>query len=775
MRWLAAVLVLCVLVPLHANGASCIWISDDDSIRQIQTETNQVSQVVPLRNPHRLVMNANDCGVWTLDSKDRRLLRFGPDGALELDLRVRDLDSRLQEVEQLELDPYDGSLWISDRRHLLHLSPSGQVLGAVAVPGEVRRLQVGLDQNVWVLGRRTLWRFDRHGAPLSTHALGSHLARDARYFAVDSLAGVIWLADDDELVQIALSAPSVPAVRVRMPQRVTGFTLDPLSGNVWVAQSRALLAYTSAGAPAFVVALDGLGLRHPEKLAFDPVSRSLWAGAERSVARFTATGQFLVRLTAKDGDEALGVPAFKLVPTLSLVRPPQNALTNNPAPRFTLSYGAHCNGAECGFNNQYLGGYSLSATLNDEPVGQHFTFEEKSADAGFTPGSRLPEGANTFTAQVRDRFGHVSPKIENSFTVDTIPPKFVSVVPGDGTTLTTANVVIQGNIDDPGATVALAGVGLAAAGTAFSFPVTLGPGLNSFSLIATDKAGNATTQSLRLTYVPVSVTITSPANGSVVDGDVVTVSGTFQGPVNTGVTVNGLAAFMNGNTFIAAGLPLERGKNIITVIAMTPERRSASEEISVTSTGPQPMRITATPSQGISPLQVTFNPVNRSAKRIVLIRADFNGSGNFVPFNPGSVISTTYSTPGVYSARFEVVVDDGGGSTIHTASVLVENPARIDETLRVVWKSFSTALASRDIDGAVSLFNAQGQAKYRPVLRALEPHLPAIVTSFSPLEQAALFPHLAEYVVGRPIAGVNRLFFVYFARDLDGVWRLDSM
>ncbi len=34
---------------------------------------------------------------------------------------------------------------------------------------------------------------------------------------------------------------------------------------------------------------------------------------------------------------------------------------------------------------------------------------------------------------------------------------------------------------------------------------------------------------------------------------------------------------------------------------------------------------------------------------------------------------------------------------------------------------------------------------------------------------------LGEYVIGRTINGVKQIFFIYFLRDIDGVWRLDSM
>ncbi|MGQ0568122.1 MAG: hypothetical protein ACT4P5_01125, partial [Armatimonadota bacterium] len=307
-----------------ALGDSCVWYSHDDSIRQVQASSNQVTRVIPLRQPHRLVMNAEDCGVWTLDKHDRRILRFDAQGNLEREIRVRTLDPRLDEVERLHLDPYDGSLWVTDDRRIFHLSASGELLGSFPAPAEIRRLRVALDQTLWVLGKRELWRFDAKGTLLAAYTLGRHLAGDARYFALDNIGGLIWLADDNDLAQLKLSDPAAePPLRIRLQHHITGLALDQVTGNVWVAQKDSLLAFSRSGALGHRVDLDALNIRKPEKLGFDPASRSLWAGAERSVSRFTATGQFVVRFDARDGDEALGVPAFKVQPTLTLIRPPR--------------------------------------------------------------------------------------------------------------------------------------------------------------------------------------------------------------------------------------------------------------------------------------------------------------------------------------------------------------------------------------------------------------------------------------------------------------------
>ena len=160
-------MVLLGAVSVNAMADSCIWYADDDTIRQVQTSTNQITHVIPLRNPQRLIMNATDCGVWVLDKNNSKLLRYSADGVLEREIRVRNLDARLDEVDLLHVDPYDGSLWITDDRRIDHVTPTGQLITSFSAPGDVRRMQVALDRSLWALGKRDLWHFDPSGKLLT--------------------------------------------------------------------------------------------------------------------------------------------------------------------------------------------------------------------------------------------------------------------------------------------------------------------------------------------------------------------------------------------------------------------------------------------------------------------------------------------------------------------------------------------------------------------------------------------------------------------------------
>ena len=726
-------------------------------------------------------MGATDCAVWTFDKLDRRLLRFGTDGTIELDLRVQNLDAELAAIEQLQIDPYDGSAWITDGRRIVHASATGQQLASALAPGEVRRIQVALDRSVWILGKRDLWHLDAQAALLASYPLAPFLATDAKHFAVDSLRDVAWVADEHRLAKLKLGSPSDLSLTLQLPHPIASFALDPIAGAIWITQKETLLAFSESGSLAYTVNLETLDLRKPESLAFDPVSRSLWAGTERAVARFTDSGQFVHRFAARDADHALGASEFKVEPVLQLVRPPANALTNNPFLPFALSYVAHCNGEPCPFAGSHASSYQLSATLNGESVGPQFVFDANALQASFTPSSRLPEGSNSFSAQARDRFGNSSNAIAISFAVDTAAPRFLTLSPADGSVLQSRQVVVQGSVDDERASVVFenfavfSGVGPNPQGKVFAFPVTLNPGLNTIKLTAIDPAGNAASAILQLTLAAVGVTIDTPVNGSSINSDVALIAGTFQGPPRTGITVNGVLAAVSGDRFYAQ-VGLQLGGNVVTAAATSPDGTSASQSINVTSTGISPISVRPSTATAIAPVKITFDLGNATGRAIKRIEADYDGNGtmNLSTSDPNAVLQFTYATPGIYTVLFRITDDL---NIIHTFSVVlnIEDRNQIDQLLRTVWSSFIQALAAQDKAVAMNSITATSRVTYGPIYDALAPEMPAIVGSFSSLQSSMLSSTVGEYAVNRTIDGVNRIFFIYFLRDVDGVWRIDSM
>lgn len=336
---------------------------------------------------------------------------------------------------------------------------------------------------------------------------------------------------------------------------------------------------------------------------------------------------------------------------------------------------------------------------------------------------------------------------------------------------------ISGTVDDDQAFIVLDGLGGPVTGPNFSFPVSLSLGANILKLSAIDKAGNQASVNLRLTYTANSVglTIANPVSGATISGDSVLVSGAFQGPANTGINVNGVVAALSADQFYAT-VALQPGANTITVIATTPDGATATQIITVTGSGSSPFRALAEPSAGAAPLNVGFRIENGSGKTVQRIDVDFDGNGSIdLAVNDlNAALEYRYTTPGVYTARF-VITDSQGFSDTTQATVVVQDPIVLDRQFKTIWDGVNNALIAQNKSQALTYLNQSAQAKYGPVFDALMPNFPAIIASYSGLQRVSVTSEIGEYAVNRVIDGVDRIFFVYFLQDLDGIWRLDSM
>ena len=275
----------------------------------------------------------------------------------------------------------------------------------------------------------------------------------------------------------------------------------------------------------------------------------------------------------------------------------------------------------------------------------------------------------------------------------------------------------------------------------------------------------------------VSIAITAPVAGATIDSNQFNVRGTFQGPPNTGITVNDRVAYVSGTRFMLNGLPLAAGANPITATATTPAGQSATAAVTATATGAPPdLVLNADVTSGISPLTVTFTYEFRSTQAVQKLAIDFDGDGHddFSTRKPPTTVQNTYTNPGLYAAT--LTITDSLGRA-HKAEVGIEvstGDAR-DALFRSVWDAMNEALARGDLAAALRSWNPRAQEKYAPIFNDLISDMPGIVGSYSPPQFVSEGPGYLEYAINRVIDGENHVFLVYLLRDADGVWRMDSM
>lgn len=560
-------------------------------------------------------------------------------------------------------------------------------------------------------------------------------------------------------------------VTVRPPNSAPTVTLTaPSAGATFVAPATIPLGATASDGDGTISTVDFLaGTTLVGTATVAPYSVA-WNGVAAGTYSLTA------RATDNSGAATTSAPVTVTVnanqpPTVALAAPAPGASFRAPA---TITLAATASDSDGAVDKvDFFAGTTLIGTATAAPYGVTW--------------NGVAAGTHVLTARATDNSGATTISAPVSVTVNANQPPTVNLTrPSDGATAYAPTTIsFAATAADPDGSVTrvdfLAGATLV--GTATNPPylftwTDVAAGNYTLTARATDNDGAVTTSA------PVSVavagpvfSILSPVDGATIDGGSVTVSGTVTAPANSGVTVNGIVAAIDGaGHFHATGVPLAIGANSLDVTLTTLAGYTTTQAVNVTSTGPGPVQITASPTQGLAPLEVAFTVAQGEGTTITKVELDVNGDGSFDMTLLAEPWTTSATLAGSGTAMVGVrVTDSQGGVYTDTIPIVLIDQATLDQDLRAVWSGMTGALAAGDKASAMLHLDASAQQKYGPVFDALLPNMPQIVASFSALQSVTLSNGLGEYAVNRIINGENRLFFVYFTVNPDGIWRLGAM
>lgn len=714
------ILVFLLCLPSTASDpqpSPHVWFVDNNRLLRVDTTSNGLAAEVPLQSEARaLAVDPTDRAVWAL--RNANLLKFDELGGQLLSLNLRTISTTLDHPWSLALNPYDRSVWVASENSLLHLSSEGSNLLEWRSPDNMQALVLDIDESAWVLTKKQLIHISTLGATVGNAALSAYVI-DPGYLAIDDLGGIAWVAAYSDLIRLDVNNLSQTPIVVSLPppasattHRIEALAVHPVFGTVWTVSRQTLYLHDRQGASLKTVDLAPYSLGQIRSIAYDPYSHSLWLGGTTGVGRFTSSGDFVTRLSLQKSATALAAAPFKLLPTLSLIDPANNSITNNARPTIRLGLGATCSAIPCLLPDPYLQSLSFEVNLNGQAIGE--LFQVSGNESSYVPTTPLPEGLSVLDAVAIDLFGHRSETIAGRFTVDTIAPQFTALSPSDGSTVTNSAVTISGIVDDPSANVVLAdssGAGIAMSGATFSFSVVLTSGLNTFSLTARDAAGNATTQPLRVTYAatPLTVSISSPENNSIVSTGTITVNGTVVAPSGTQVTAGGQTVPVAADgTFTLVGITLAEGTNSITVTANAPDGRTATAVLTIIRDSSIPSdpsdvaptldrSVVTTMGQAAAFLYSGPNPIQSGlatqidAKRAAVLRgrvADRNGA----PLAGVKITILNHVELGHTFTRgdgmFDIAINGGGVQTINYEK---EGYLSVQRQVTTVWQDYAVA------------------------------------------------------------------------------------
>ena len=319
-------------------------------------------------------------------------------------------------------------------------------------------------------------------------------------------------------------------------------------------------------------------------------------------------------------------------------------------------------------------------------------------------------------------------------------------------------------------------------------------GLDPWSSVAGSSTYVPLNQITNIVYTPgvapdivgdgtLSVTVTSPLAGATVASSSVDVAGTFSGPTNTGIVVNGVLATTENGHFLASGVPLTPGSNTISVTATTLPGLVSTSTLNVTQTSSDPPVISLAniTKSGYAPATVTFAitigtlPNNATLESISL---DLDGDGVF-DYSASSVSSLptsfVYSAPGLYNVTLRVV-DSAGDTFTAQDFVLIDDLVERRNSLCDIHAYLKQQLLAQNAQTASYAYQPVVQAQYLALFNALGTNMP---------NASAMVGNVANGFIGVGYAELTLVqdngdstmsgFPMTITIGSDGVWRISEM
>lgn len=109
-----------------------------------------------------------------------------------------------------------------------------------------------------------------------------------------------------------------------------------------------------------------------------------------------------------------------------------------------------------------------------------------------------------------------------------------------------------------------------------------------------------------------------------------------------------------------------------------------------------------------------------------------------------------------------------------TTAVTVLSKTELDALLKAKWEGMKNDLSGGSIEGALKYFSANSQAEYREIFELLASQLPTLASGMREINMIGASGTVAEYYIKRFQRNTDISYFIYFAINEHGLWKIEN-
>lgn len=276
-----------------------------------------------------------------------------------------------------------------------------------------------------------------------------------------------------------------------------------------------------------------------------------------------------------------------------------------------------------------------------------------------------------------------------------------------------------------------------------------------------------------------SINISSPLNNASINDDRVQIAGTVQAPPNSSVEINGeFAKVTQDGHFYFNNFPLNAGSNTLIATVSSIQGVSATQTISVTSTGQAPFTLNMSEDTALgASLSTTINLTARTTTPYKKMLASCAEGAAPTTFAAADSVFCNYTQAGSYKVTVSAITQVGTEpekvAYTDTQMVYLASVPALNQLLQGVYSQLKTKLRLGNIPQAANLFSGGVREQYTQMFSNI-PNLSNMVNSMGDIKTNMLNDSFAEYLLIQEKNAVKYAYPLYFSKSKDGIWRIEG-